>query len=775
MADKVSILLEVVDKASPELQRFNENLKNTETRMRDFGVGLAKLGATIGMAAVGAMALLTKSSIDYADQLDETSKKVGVSVEELSALQYAAKLSGVSFEQLQTGLKKLSVAMTESQDPASEMANAFNTLGIKTTDVGGKLKPTDKVLAEIAERFKNAPDGIGKTAIAMQIFGKSGADLIPMLNEGKEGLAKLKKEAEKLGVVIDSETAKAAGDFNDSLDKLAFASRGVGLSLAKELTPTLNVIAESFVDSRKKGSDYQLFMSGLGMVFREVVKTASSVAGAVVALGKGIAALAYSATLAAKGDFGAIADVWRDWKAEVDASAEANEKFKKSIDDSANVTTKSKKATEDDNKEKQKAIEYRKGNAAAAEREEKAFQRALEALLKEADGYKQLTAVEQMNIQTTTGGYKDFTPLHKKRLLEVAAEIDQNRIRDTTNKAAIESQLKFDSAIRDTNTSTAELGQYLQNVRDYGTQSADAIRAGSAALRPYIDEIQQLQGQLSMAQAAGETKKAQELIAQIAAKQAALDSNLERVYSNAKEKTAEAQRYNNELNTWRELVGGIKDQQELLNQKEQDTFKWLTEGKITAQEFAVAMQKIDSQKIDLAKQSMSEFDKQMASAALKFQDYIGSSFYDMMQGQFDWTLSGFKKMLDQMVAQAMARQVISALFGDVSRTGQVSSGSAGAGLLASFISMLGFRENGGNVTAGQPYIVGEKRAELFIPSTNGTIIPDVSNLQSAGSNQLNLTITAMDSADVLRSLDKIKRPLVEMLNGTNRTYNLGVR
>ena len=91
--------------------------------------------------------------------------------------------------------------------------------------------------------------------------------------------------------------------------------------------------------------------------------------------------------------------------------------------------------------------------------------------------------------------------------------------------------------------------------------------------------------------------------------------------------------------------------------------------------------------------------------------------------------------------------------------------------------MFGFRESGGSVQAGQPYIVGEKRAEVFVPSTNGTIIP---SLEQAGgmmssNNTIQLAITAMDSQDVIRSLDKIKRPLTEMINGTNRTYNMGTR
>ena len=86
----------------------------------------------------------------------------------------------------------------------------------------------------------------------------------------------------------------------------------------------------------------------------------------------------------------------------------------------------------------------------------------------------------------------------------------------------------------------------------------------------------------------------------------------------------------------------------------------------------------------------------------------------------------------------------------------------------------------GSGTTGSPYIVGEIGPELFVPKTSGTIIPAnvTAALGAAGSgssNTLQVNVTAMDSQDVLRAMDKIKRPLAQMMSGTNRTYNLGGR
>jgi hypothetical protein len=114
------------------------------------------------------------------------------------------------------------------------------------------------------------------------------------------------------------------------------------------------------------------------------------------------------------------------------------------------------------------------------------------------------------------------------------------------------------------------------------------------------------------------------------------------------------------------------------------------------------------------------------------------------------------------------------LFGDITSGNSKSSGSGG--LIQSAFKSLGgmFKAEGGPVSGGSPYIVGEIGPELFIPSRSGTIIPN-SDIGTSGGNNISFSITAMDSQDVIRAMDKIKRPLTEMLNGTNRTYNLGAR
>jgi lambda family phage tail tape measure protein len=200
--------------------------------------------AIAGSVAIGAM---VKQSINYMDKFDDFSQITGIAIESLSALTYAATVTGISQETLEGGLVRLTKGMSEAQQGTGEALKAFEALGISTADLGS----ADGVLMQIADRFGNMQDSAEKTALAIAIFGRSGAKLIPFLNEGRTGIEKLKKEADELNVVISTEASKAAAEFNDNLTRLAAASQGWGVTLAEKVLPALNAIVESLVDANK--------------------------------------------------------------------------------------------------------------------------------------------------------------------------------------------------------------------------------------------------------------------------------------------------------------------------------------------------------------------------------------------------------------------------------------------------------------------------------------------------------------------------------------------
>lgn len=202
---------------------------------RTVGSGLAA-GLAAGTAG---LAVMVKSSIDSADELSKLSQQVIFSTEALSKLKYAGEMSDVSLESLGVGLKKFSTNIVAAASGTGEQAEAFERLGITLKNSDGSMKAMDVLLNEVADKFSKYEDGVNKTAIAQQLFGKSGAELIPMLNAGAQGLKDAGDEAERFGLVVSTSTGKAAEEFNDNVTRLGKAFEGVGNLVAAEVVPTL--------------------------------------------------------------------------------------------------------------------------------------------------------------------------------------------------------------------------------------------------------------------------------------------------------------------------------------------------------------------------------------------------------------------------------------------------------------------------------------------------------------------------------------------------------
>lgn len=219
-------------KITGDAKELDKTLKTSLDRVEKFGTAAAAAAATVAAA----FAAMSKMSIDNMDNLYKMSQMAGVTTESLSALGYAAKLSGVSQDQLTQSLVRLSKGMSDAAQGTGEALGAFQALKIDPA----KFATTDEALLALAERFAGLEDGTNKTALAIALFGRSGAQLIPFLNAGRDGIEALKDEARKLGVVFNDEAAKAAEKFNDDLERLKTQLEGVVISITNKMLPALN-------------------------------------------------------------------------------------------------------------------------------------------------------------------------------------------------------------------------------------------------------------------------------------------------------------------------------------------------------------------------------------------------------------------------------------------------------------------------------------------------------------------------------------------------------
>lgn len=275
--------------------QFQTGLKNARSSLGNFGK-LATVGftavAAAGVAAAAALSPLVKSSIDAADEMGKMAQKSGVSVEALSRLNYAAKLSDVSLAGLGGGMRKLSQNMLAvAQGGAGPAATAFKALGISATNLDGSLRAPDQVLADVAEKFASMENGATKTALAVAIFGKSGADLIPMLNSGRDGLAAMANESDRLGLTLSQNTTRAAEGFNDNLTRLGGVFQGLVNHLTVAFLPSMSYIAQAMVDATKDGTALKAFAEGLVEVFKIVVTVGVAVGETIKGIGGSISTL----------------------------------------------------------------------------------------------------------------------------------------------------------------------------------------------------------------------------------------------------------------------------------------------------------------------------------------------------------------------------------------------------------------------------------------------------------------------------------------------------
>lgn len=205
------------------------------------GLGLIVSGAV--KAGEGLAEIVTKT-VETAGALNDTSVALGVTTDAIQELGYAAKLNGSSVEGMSDGIRKLSINMAAAASGSEEAAQTFRRLGVQIT-ANGKLREADEVFGDLAEKFKAMPDGARKVATAVDLFGKSGAALIPTLQAGRDGLAELRQEARELGIVLDKDTIAAGDDLGDTWDKLKAAANGLRYSIGGPLLKSLKDSAES--------------------------------------------------------------------------------------------------------------------------------------------------------------------------------------------------------------------------------------------------------------------------------------------------------------------------------------------------------------------------------------------------------------------------------------------------------------------------------------------------------------------------------------------------
>jgi hypothetical protein len=218
--------------------------------------------AAIGVSlSVGAIINFGKSAINAADDMSKLGQKIGVTTEEVAGLQLAFRLAGAGGGVMETALAKLA-------KEAESGNKAFAQLGVQTKNTDGTMRSTSQILRDVADRFMVMDDGAQKTALAIQLFGRAGAQLIPLLNSGSQSLEEMDEMARKLGLTISTEAGKQAELFNDTLELLSLSMDGVARKAIMPLLPALNGIAQGMLTTTTESNALLTASDALNFVFK---------------------------------------------------------------------------------------------------------------------------------------------------------------------------------------------------------------------------------------------------------------------------------------------------------------------------------------------------------------------------------------------------------------------------------------------------------------------------------------------------------------------------
>ena len=235
---------------------FESDAKKAEKRLQQLNKEAKQLGAVMGAAIAGGAAIATasiKSAIDSMDELSKAAMRANMPTEEFSQLAYAGDLADVSVQDLTSSMGRLAKAQSDALKDSSAQGRIFDALGISIKNADDQLRSTTDVFADFADRFQEMKGSPEIVAAGMNIFGRSFANLIPLMANGSQGLKDAADEADRLGITLSTQAGVEAEAFNDNLTRLQSAVTGLWRAVAADLLPDLVELTNRFVGATQEG------------------------------------------------------------------------------------------------------------------------------------------------------------------------------------------------------------------------------------------------------------------------------------------------------------------------------------------------------------------------------------------------------------------------------------------------------------------------------------------------------------------------------------------
>jgi hypothetical protein len=232
----------------------NQSLAKTDEKANSVGNTLLKgvtsagkfalgIGAAAGAGATALMGVATKSA-EAADEIDKMSQKMGISKQGYQEWSYVMGQNGMNIDTLNAGMKTLVNQMESASNGSATASSYFEQLGISIYDANGNLKDQETMLNETIYALADVEDMTMRSALATDLFGKAGTEMLPMLNSGSEGMKALTERSHELGLIMSDEAVGAGVLLGDTMDDVKQSFGAVVTKIGVEVMPIIQTLLE---------------------------------------------------------------------------------------------------------------------------------------------------------------------------------------------------------------------------------------------------------------------------------------------------------------------------------------------------------------------------------------------------------------------------------------------------------------------------------------------------------------------------------------------------
>lgn len=255
-ANQLEILIKARDNASVVVSKVNKNMQKLGSAARKVGSAMTSAFGSvlksivslksgfITLAGAAGLGYAINRTYEYIDALGKTSRRLGVTTDDLQRLQYAAKLSGIEQNTLEMALQRFTRRAAEAGKGTGEAKDALAQMGIQLKDNNGNMRSTESLLGDVADAFSKVQDPSERLRLAFKLFDSEGTAMVEMLGGGKVGLQNMTTEAERLGVVLSENTIAGVERANNALSAMGSSLGGVWNKLTASLAPALEAFGQ---------------------------------------------------------------------------------------------------------------------------------------------------------------------------------------------------------------------------------------------------------------------------------------------------------------------------------------------------------------------------------------------------------------------------------------------------------------------------------------------------------------------------------------------------